>query len=388
MKLFTLVLCAVAGASAANWTDRKEYDLVVKIRAESSPKNRLALLDQWKASYPKSEFQQTRRELYLAAYQALDDSASMCAIAGEMLGAAPDNATGAYWFALLLPEQRPPTQEQLALGEKAARILLDEPKTPDTEWTAHRVLGWVQWRRGNYPAAEEEFRKCLALNSKGVQISAWLGTLLALEAKPENRVPALWQLARASAFRDAGALPGPQQRQIGELLERLYTQYHGDASGLDPLRTSAASALYPPSGFDIETAAAAALRKQDEELSRISPQLAAWVRIRQKLESADGDQYFASDLQNKPIATLKGTLIKADPPNQPKELTIGILDPAQPEIVVRLSNPLPNAADPGTVLEFQGVADSVAKSPFSLTILAEPSQISGWPEPPARKTAK
>ena len=53
------------GAPAAKWTDRNEYDLVLNIRAEAAPQKRLALLDQWKAKYPKTELQQVRQELYL-----------------------------------------------------------------------------------------------------------------------------------------------------------------------------------------------------------------------------------------------------------------------------------------------------------------------------------
>jgi len=389
MKPFAIAALAIFCASAANWTDRKEYDLVLSIRAESSPQKRVALLDEWKTKYPKSDYQEIRRELYFAAYQAMDDSANMCAMAGEMLAAQPDNNMGAYWFALLLPEQKKPAQEQLALGEKSAAVLLASAKSQaGAEWTAHRVLGWVHWRRGENALAEEEFRKCLELNPNAVQISAWLGTLLGLEQKPELRVPALWQLARAAAYRGNGALPDVQQRQIANVLERLYISYHGDNSGLDQLRNSAAAKLYPPAGFDIENAAVAALRKQDEELSRTNPQLAAWIRIRLKLESPEGEKYFADNLQDKPLTGLKGTLIKADPPDKPKELTIGILDPAQPEIVLKLDTPFPNAAEPGTVLEFEGVGNAVAKGPFVLTLVTQRTKISGWPAASARKSGK
>lgn len=388
MKPFAIALLAALSASAANWTDRKEYDLVLSIRAETLPQKRLGLLDQWKDKYPKSEFQQIRRELYFAAYQASGDSPNMCAIAGEMISAQPDNLVGAYWFALLLPEVKSPAAAQLSLGEKAAGVLLAGPKSqPGVEWTAHRALGWIHLRRGEYPAAEEELRKCLELDPTGAQISAWLGTLMGLEQQPEKRVPALWQLARASAYRDAGALPDGQQRQIAQVLERLYVSYHGDASGLDRLRSAAAAAPFPPQGFDIEDAAAAALRKQDEELSRANPQLAAWVRIRQKLDSPEGDRYFAENLQDKPLAALKGTLIKADPPDKPKELTLGIIDPAQAEVVIKLESGFPNAAEAGTVLEFEGTVSAFVKSPFVLTVMSDASKISGWPAP-ARKGGK
>lgn len=380
MKYVALPLLLTICAAAANWTDRKEYDLVLNIRAETSPQNRLGLLDQWKSKYPKSEFQQVRWELYLSTYQALGDSPHTLSVAGEMLAARPDGLVGAYWFTLLLPEEKAASPEQLALGEKASRQLLAVPKPPaGVELMAHRTLGWIRWQRSEYAPAEEEFRKCLQLDPTAAEISAWLGTVLALEQQPDKRAPALWQLARASAYRDAGALPDGQRSQFGAVLERLYTSYHGDAGGLDQLRSAAAAAVYPPAGFDIESAAAAALRKQDEELSRTNPQLAAWVRMRQKLEGADGDKYFSETLHNNPLPRLKGTLIKADPPGKPNELTTGIIDPAKPDIVLKLSTAFPNDADAGTVLEFEGTVDSFVQNPFALTVVSDPSKISGWP---------
>ena len=327
MRTLALTLLLAMCVSAANWTDRKEYDLVLNIRAETSPQKRLVLLDQWKNQYPTSGFRQVRLELYLAAYQALGDGPHALSVAGEMLAAQPDNPVGAYWFTLLLPEEKEATPEQLALGEKASGQLLADPKPAGgVELLAHRTLGWIYWQRSDYTQAEEEFRKCLQIAPTAAEISAWLGTVLATEQQPEKRVPALWQLARASAYQDSGALPDGMRRQFDALLERLYTSYHGDSSGLDQLRSAAAAAPFPPAGFDIESAAAIALRKQDEELSRIDPQLAAWVRIRQKLEGPDGDKYFSDTLRNSPLPKLKGTLIKSDPPGKPKTLTIGVID--------------------------------------------------------------
>ena len=382
MKYLALSLLLTVCASAANWTDRKEFDLALGIRAEASPQKRLALLDQWKNAYPKSEFQQARQELYLATYQALGDSPHTLSVSAEMLAAQPDSLVGAFWYALLLPEQKAVAPGQLSLGEKACALLLAGQKSPaGTELMLHRTLGWIHWQRNEYPAAEEEFRKCLQLEPTAAEISAWLGTVLALEQQPDKRVPALWQLARAAAYRDAGALPDGQQRQFGMVLERLYTSYHGDTSGLDQLRSAAVAAPFPPAGFDIESVAAAALRKQDEELTRTNPQLAAWVRIRQKLEGPDGDQYFSGTLHNNPLPKLKGTLLKADPAGKPLELTVGIVDPASAELVLKLASEFPNEASPGTVLEFEGTADSYVKSPFTLTVVTDPSKISGWPAP-------
>ncbi len=383
MKYLALAMLLAISAKAANWIDRKEYDLVLNIRAETSPQKRLGLLDQWKSQYPKSEFQRVRLELYLSTYQALGDSPRALGAAGEMLAAQPDSLVGAYWFALLLPEETAASPEQLALGERSSRQLLAVPKpAAGVELMAHRTLGWIHWQRSEYTPAEQEFETCLRLDPTAAEISAWLGTVLGLEQQPDKRVPALWQLARASSYQDAGALPDGQRHELGTVLERLYTSYHGDTSALDQLRSAAAAAPFPPAGFDIESVAAAALRKQDEELSRTNPQLAEWVRVREKLEAPDGDKYFTETLHNSPLPRLKGTLIKADPPGKPNELTIGVIDPAQAEIVLKLATELPNDADVGTVLEFEGTVDSFVKSPFGLTVLSDPSKISGWPAPP------
>ncbi|MGA2038247.1 MAG: hypothetical protein ABSH42_03130 [Bryobacteraceae bacterium] len=384
MKYLALLLLLAVCAPAANWTDRKEYDIVLSIRAETSAQKKLRLLDEWKTAYPKSEFAQIRLELYLSAYQALGDSPRTFAVASEMLAGQPDNLVGAYWYTLLLPEVKAPSAEQLATAEKAAAQLLASPQpAAGVELTAHRTLGWIHWQRGETAPAEEEFRKCLQLNPGAAEISAWLGTVMASEQQPDKRVPALWQLARAVAYQDAGALPDGLRHEYGDVLERLYTSYHGDSSGLDQLRAAAAAAPAPPAGFDIESVAAAALRKQDEELSRTNPQLAAWVRIRQKLEGPDGDKYFAETLHNSPLPKLKGALIKADPPGKPSELTIGVIDPAQAEIVLKLTTELPNDAAAGAVVEFEGIVDSFVKSPFGLTVISDPSKISGWPAAPA-----
>jgi tetratricopeptide (TPR) repeat protein len=392
MRTLALSLLLAAAASAANWTDRQEYDLVLNVRAEISPLKRIESLDRWKSAYPKSEFAPIRQELYLSAYQALGDSPHTFSAAGDLLAAQPDNLVGAYWFALLLPEAKSASPEQLALGEKAAQRLVPGA-WPDSSVVliGHRALGWIHWQRGEYAPAEAEFRECLKVDPNDAEISAWFGTVLALAGQPDQRVPALWQLARAASYRDAGALSDGLRRQYGELLDRLYTAYHGDASGLDQLRAAAAAAPFPPDRFDIESATAAALRRQDEALTRIDPQLAAWVRIRQNLEAPDGDKYFADTLHSNPLPKLKGTLIKAEPKDSPSELTIGLIDPAQAEIVLKLSSPLPNDAPPGTVLEFEGTADSVARSPFALTAISDPSKISGWPAappPPAHPVRK
>jgi hypothetical protein len=393
-----LVLLAAA-AAAAEWTDRGEYDLALTIRAEAAPKTRLQLLDQWKAKYPKSAMSQVRRELYLSTYQSLGDSAGMLAVAKEMVSEQPSSPVGLYWCVVLIPGGSDVSEDTLQIGERAGRALLSgldthfntsrrPPSVPESEWRkqrgdaellARRALGWIRWQRGDYPGAQEEFTAALRQEAANAELSAWLGIVLALEKQPEKQVPALWHLARAAALRGEGALAERQRRQIGNLLERLYTAYHGDTSGLDQLRARAEGDAFPPADFSIEPAAVVAARRQQEELERTNPMLAAWLRIRSRLEAPDGREYFVDTLAPAPLPRLKGSLIRCSASRKAEEIVLGMRDPAVEEVVLRLSSPLASCAEPGVQLEFEGRAESFSQNPFLLTVAVERDKLDGWP---------
>src|SRR5580704_9843774 len=231
MRIFATAYLAAAAlaapALAAGWTDRGEYDMVMGIRAEASAQKRVDLLDRWQAKYPQSELRQVRRELYLAAFETLSDSARMLKTAREMLAEQPDNLVGVYWCTLLPPEVRDPSADVIDTGEKAARQLLAGLDTyfaakgkpsaaSDAEWQkrkssagllAHRTLGWVAWQRGDFAGAAKEFRLYLDQAPNSAEITAWMGLVSGLQKEPANQVAALWYLQRASALCGEGALP-------------------------------------------------------------------------------------------------------------------------------------------------------------------------------------
>jgi len=351
----------------AAWTDRAEYDLVLNIRAEAAPQKQLALLDQWKAKYPKSDLRQIRRELYFSAYYSVGDRARMLDVSREMLADDPKNPVGVYWLTLLAPGAKNPTPDLWEAGEKAARQLLTDKQNPSLELLAHRTLAWVQWQRADYPSAEQELVTAVKLDPKNVELAAWLGLVLGLEKRPEKQIPALWQLARASSL-----------RPINTLLEHMYASYHGEPDGLDQLRAAAAASAFPPEGFNIDSAAVIAARRAEEELNRTNPALAAWNRIRKQLEGADGEKYFNEILKTAPLPRLKGTVIRCTPANKPTEAVLGMTNAAAEEVVLKFSAAMPKA-EPGFEVEFEGTADAYSLSPFSLTIWVAPDKVIGWP---------
>jgi hypothetical protein len=407
IRLSPWMALVAAPVFAANWADRGEYDLVMSIRSEASAQKRVELLDQWQSKYPQSEMRQVRRELYLATYESLSDGSHMLKVAREMMDEQPGNVVGVYWCALLVPQMRDSSADILNVGEKAARQLLtglDNYFAPsskpagvsDAEWKtrsdgagllAHRTLGWIAWQRGDLVAATKEFRTYLDQSPANAEITAWLGLVSALQKEPDKQVAALWYLERAAALRGDGGLAEGQRRAVSTLADAVYTAYHGDNEGLDSLKTAAAANPLPPADIHVETAAAVAERRADEELTRTNPQLAAWVHMRRGLESPDADKYLEG-LRAAPLPKLKGTVMRIQPETKPTEIVLGMNQPLTEEVTVHVAQPFPNAAPAGTEIEFEGSVESFAKQPFMLTISAEREKITGWPEPPAPEKRK
>jgi hypothetical protein len=249
-----------------------------------------------------------------------------------------------------------------------------------TEILAHRTLGWVEWQRGSYAAAEREFALCLEKEPQRAETSAWLGTVIALEKAPEKQLAAIWHTARASYLEGDGALPPVPRREIRGVLESLYYAYHGSLEGLDDVGKAAIGGIFPPESFQIETAAAAAERRREEELTRTNPELASWLQIKKKLEAADGETYFAQSLSTAPLPRLKGYVIRQAPAKRPKEIVLGLSDPAAEEVVLKLDTALRGSAEPGTLIEFEGSATSFTRDPFTVIVTVERDKLAGWPE--------
>jgi tetratricopeptide (TPR) repeat protein len=379
--------------------DRKEYDLILTVRAEAVPQQRIAYLDQWAKQYPKSELGQVRRELYLRAYQELGDNAKMLLTAEDMVREQPDSFVGVYWSSLLLPASKVFSTDRLKTGDASARQLLSgldtyfapEKKpasTTEEDWQkekaeverlAHRALGWIEWQRGNHEAAEKEFTTCLQKNPKDAEISAWYGTVLTLEKKQEKLPLAFWHMARAASLKDDGGLPDGQRRALNNLLNGLYTAYHGSSDGLDRLLADAVGSVDPPATFTVESGGVIAQRKADQEFEKAEPERFYWKKLRGRLEGAEGDTYFADSVKGTRLPRLKGWLVRGEPAARPKTLVIGISDPNAEEVILKLNAPLVGTGETGSVLFFEaGTAESFSKSPFSLTLNIDKEKLEGW----------
>jgi hypothetical protein len=180
-------------------------------------------------------------------------------------------------------------------------------------------------------------------------------------------------------------LPDSQKRQLDTLAERVYVSYHGDTDGLDQLRAAAVAAPFPPDAFTIESSEVIAARRAEEDLKLHNPQLAAWLSIRKRLESPDGEKYFAETLKPAPFPKLKGAVVSCTPEGAPTEVLVGLGNGVTGEVTLKFAAPLSSCAATGAEIQFEGSADSFTKTPFNLVVLTEESKLEGWPPKPEKK---
>jgi tetratricopeptide (TPR) repeat protein len=320
--------------------------------------------------------------------------------AKEILTVDPKEVHALYWITLLTPQLNLNTADGLDTAEKAANGLLSAEAPAGTkpeDWEkakrvtdaiANKTLGWVAWQRKNYDASEKALMQSLKLEPNSSEVDYWLGAVIVAEKKPERTSEALFHFARAAAYDGPGAMTPQQRQQADQYLTKVYTQLHGDTSGLAELKTMAKTNAATPADFKIKTAAELAAEKE-EELKKTNPQLALWMNIKGQLLSPEGQGYFDSSMKGAGVPKLKGWVIKANPAVKSKELQVSMEGKDQPaDVTLKLvgsdgttAAPLAGKPELGTEIEFEGVGESFTKEPaFMVTFNVEKSKITGLKE--------
>jgi tetratricopeptide (TPR) repeat protein len=418
----TNAVVAQAPEKKPEWKDgQAEYNLFDAANKATAPAAKLAALDAWKAKYPESDFKEARLVSYLATYRALGQAGKMVDTAKEILAINPKDVNALMWLTALTETYPvPPTDDSLATGEKAARALPDAavPQgVKEEDWAkvktdlvaiSHKTLGFIASQRKQYDVVEQEYGQALAsipnppcpsqlpVCAYPAQVSQLLGMTIIAEKKPERYTDALFYLAKAVSYSGPGALPDANRRQVDAFLVKAYNTYHGnDDAGLKELRALASSQPKPPTGFTIKNKNDIAAENA-EKAAKADPQAALWKSIKDQLTADAGQQYFDTSVKGAAlpggangVTKFKGTLISQKPALNPKELVLGITSPDTQEVTLKLENPLRGKAEPGTVIQFEGVPSAFTKEPFMLTFdVDSKDKIQGWPAqaaPPAKK---
>ncbi len=401
-------------AAQPQWKDRAEFDLYDAITKETQPAKRIELLNQWKEKYPTSEFGNVRTQVFAQSYQQAGNCSDAITASNDLLGKDANNLNALNVIMTCIYTMKDPNADQLGSADKAASqtlanigTLFDASKKPqgvtDDQWKqakdgiallAQNTVGYAAMQQKNYPKAEQEFTKSLQLNPKQGQVSYWLGTVVLAQKDPAKQSPALWQFARAAAYDGEGALPPANRANVKAYLEKAYASYHGDKGGLDDLLNQAKAGVFPPAPdwkipnrVDIEKAKI----EQEQKDAAANPQLALWKSIRDALTGADAQKYFDEHMKGAELPPFKGKLIEAKPEMNPKELVLSVADGTTPDATLKLDAALRGKMEPGTVLEFSGIASGYAGTPFMVNFDVDKTKLSGWkgvggaPAPPAKK---
>lgn len=388
-----------------NWKDRAEYDLYDAIVKETAPAKRLELLTQWKQKYAASDYKQERATIFLNTYQSLGKLPEMVASAKELIEIDPKDLNGLYWLTRLTQSLPPTDANNLATGEMAAKGLLSNldtffakekkpANTSEDAWTkarndmdalATKTLGWIAMQKQDAPSAEKAFAQSLEKVPNDAEISYWMYTVIRAGKDVKRYSEALFHLSRAASMSGPGALADAQRKQVDDFFVKAYSTFHGqDDAGLAELRKLSLSQTMPPADFRIENANEIAIRKMTE-FRKSKPQLAFWYELKKELTGDNGETYFRDGMKGAALpgkqsiegvefSKLKGYVVEIKGGN--KEVVIKTEETGAPEITLKLDGPV-KVADPGTVVEFEGVAQAFVKDPFMLTFECERANVTG-----------
>ncbi|MFN9431043.1 MAG: hypothetical protein ACK6DX_12960 [Acidobacteriota bacterium] len=303
--------------------------------------------------------------------------------------------------------------EGLDAGAKAANGLIgildatyDAGKKPagttDAQWKQQRndievqavkTLGWVEWQKKNYPGAEQQFVKALGINAGNAEMSYFLGTVIALQKDPKRQAEAMWHFARAGNLDGPGALDAARKTQVSKYFERVYTSFAGDdKKEMAEVISRATTNVMPPADFKIKSKEEK-MAENAEKFKSENPMLYQYMEIKKALLDAAGGAAYWDSLKDAELPTFKGKLVSTKPETNPKELVLAVESADQPEVTLVLEKPLRGKADPGTEIEFTGVAKEYTKEPYGLKLEVDNEKLKGWPvqapapKAPAKKSA-
>ncbi len=363
---------AAAAPAGPKVKDQGEYDALTAASKETDPAKKLVLLQAWQDKYPDSDFKAQRLLAFINAWSQ---------ISGKTM-------------------QGTPTPDSLNQGKAAAQSMLDNldkafaadakpANVSDADWKsaraqveqqAHMTLGWVALQSKDFPGAEGEFKKYVALNDQNAQVAYWLGTAIASQHSVARTPEALYQFARAVSISGPAALSPDGKKTASDYLARAYAGYHGDdAKGLQDLKDAAAASAMPPAGFAIKSVVEIEKEKigGEEQYLAAHPDIKLWRDLKATLTAADGDDYFNKSMKGALIPKkFNAKVVSWTPDTAPTEVKIAIDDP-QGDAVIKYEHPLHAKLEAGQAVTIEGYATAFTKDPFLITFDAAESHITG-----------
>lgn len=411
--------------------DPAEYNAYQMATTQSDPKAKAAALEDFLTKYPQSVVKKAVLDLLIDTYQQIGDMDKALSACSRMLQVDPSNLKAIYLSAFIKKNQCAKTSDQQtcddagALAQKGLSAtkpagVSDDDWKKQTDATApffHSVIAVDDMVGKKDPAAAvAEYTKELKLyppqaTTSGPALGDTLQLALAYvklqlldaqagrdaatkaQATPtdatlataaktandkagQDYVQAIWFFARAWNF-----APANFKSQIEPQLEYYYKKYHGDLTGLDAVKTQAASALFPPDNLNITPAKTP--QEQIHDLIATTPDLNTLALADKETVLAVGSKEDADKLwallQGKQTP-VPGTVIEATATQVKVAVTQDAKDAKTADFIVTMKEPIPEKEIPavGSELkllkeggpELDGTYDTYTQVPASATAAA------------------
>jgi hypothetical protein len=354
-------------AQESPYKDQEEFELATAAQKETDPQKKIDKLKEWEQKYPTSK---------LADARTLMQAQALLGIAMASYGKTDP--------ALLDSSQKAAQQivdnldKYFAPGVKPAQAT--DQQWADAKHTfelqSHSALGWDAMTKKNDTEAEAQFKKILSISPNEAQISYWLGRVIVGQKNIARYSEAIYDFARAvSITAGPGKTPlDPANKKAAEdYLKKLYSNYHGDESGLDAVKAQVEAAALPPADYHIKSVAEIEKEKfaNEEEFNKAHPDIAFWRTLKTALTAPNAATYFEQ---------VKGSLIPTPEINMFKAKIVTVNDK---DLVVSVDNAGGDATlkfesalnkkllNVGDAFEFKAVVDSYTADPYMLTLTVD-----------------
>lgn len=243
----------VAGPAFAQGTQtqapaysREEYDAYMAAHSEKVPEQKIKLLDDFVAKYPKSALMlYIDNDYYLAYLQVKDYPKTISAVDklltyGEKIDPvsqlqarlARAQAFLAIANTITAPDQLNAARDSARQGLKDADALKKDDKTPQEDFDKQKrqivgmfdsVVATTSWALKDAPGSVEAYKALLALDPNDATSYYRIGVIDLTQMNPPQFMDGVWALARSIS------LKGPSEAQIRDYLKKVVSNYQGGA---------------------------------------------------------------------------------------------------------------------------------------------------------------
>lgn len=385
--LLMVAAVAIPNPQKKEYKDRAEYDIISKVYGEADPSRKLALLDEWKQKYPETDYSLERSRFYLDSYQKTGKTAEAVVAAKDLLKQVPGDFAANYAITLFSPYLGRADDEVIADGTKAASELLQGIPTqfgnkPDTvsqeawdsarqqaEVAAHLTIGWGRMQKKDNVGAEAKFEDVLRLDPSRGQVSYWLGQVVLAQQDAAKYDLAFFSFARAALYDGPNSMPAEGRTQVAEYVKNLLMSNYGEESFdlyWPKFEEMATMGALPSERLELKSTQE--LRFEAEQKSRKeNPLLWTFKDLRTALTGAKGEETW-SRLRGAMTPRMRLYVVSATPPERPGTINMTSEPGGSIEVVLNLENRRRTGVRAGTMMTFEGVASSLTRSPFRLTL--------------------